>query len=92
MAPHPFLRPALAELGRFLGGNVEMAFNVNAAHAGLLASTGRGKAAGFAASHRPGFRPLTHKQVHHVETVLKPSIRRQHRGAVRRTRMRTYSS
>lgn len=84
--PHPFIRPALNEVGRAWGFDVSMDFNAPVNHQGLLASTGRGARPGFAAHAGPGWRPLTPKQQQHVERVLKPSIRKHHRGNVKRAR------
>lgn len=86
MAPHPFIRPALIEAGRAWGFDLEASFAATPGHAGLLASTGRGARPGFAASSSPRFRALTPRQLHHVETRLRPSVRQLHRGNVKRTR------
>lgn len=94
ISPHPFIRPALLEARRIWGFDL----NVNFAGAGysatqggpwhgLLAGTGKGhRVAGFAASASPRWKPLTWKQVTHVEQVLKPSIQRLHRGNVKRSK------
>ncbi len=85
--PHPFIRPALNEIGRIWGFDVNMQFAAVPGHAGLLAGTGHGRSqAGFAASASPRFRPLTPKQIGHVEKSLIPSIKRHHRGNVKRAR------
>ena len=88
MDPHPYIRPALNEISRIWGFDVHMQFAAVPGHAGLLASTGKGfKRAGFAASASKHWKPLTPKQAHHVEHVLKPSIQKYHRGNVKRSKM-----
>lgn len=87
--PRPHVRPALNEIGRLFGGNIAMEFAVNPNHAGLLASTGKGRAPGFAASARAGWKSLTPKQARHVQDVLIPSARAHHRGNVRRATFTT---
>jgi len=95
MAPHPYIRPALNEIGRIWGFDTQMFFagtGYNPAMAGpwhgLVATTGGGRRkAGFAASAHPGWKPLTAKQAHHVEHVLKPSIQKHHRGNVKRSKL-----
>ena len=86
--PHPFIRPALNEAGFMVGLDVNVGFAGHANHHGLLATTGRtpGGHAGFAMHHR-NTRPLSQKQLHHVETVLKPSIKAHHRGNVKRAKI-----
>lgn len=92
--PHPFIRPALLAARRIWGFDL----NVNFAGAGysataggpwhgLLATTGKGhRVAGFAASASSRWKPLTAKQVGHVEHKLIPSIKQWHRGNVKRSR------
>lgn len=86
--PHPFIRPAMNEVGRAWTFNLSMDFAGTPGFAGLLGSTGQGRSPGFAASASPKFRRLTPKQAHHVETVLRPSIRQHHRGNVKRAGFR----
>lgn len=83
--PHPFIRPALNAIGRIWGADVEMTFNRTGGPQwhGLLA----GKR-GFAASASPAWKPLTPRQVKHVETVLVPGLRRHNTGNVRRASMK----
>lgn len=87
--PHPFIRPALNEMSRIWGFDVNMGFAGQGYNAqagtgwhGLLAGN-----RGFAASASHRFKPLTTKQVHHVRTKLIPTSKRLHRGNVRRSRM-----
>lgn len=85
--PHPYIRPALIEAGRIFGAETQMQFASPGTH-GLLAGTGLGMQAGFAATAHPAFRPLTERQKRHVKGVLIPSVKKLHRGQVRRTRFR----
>lgn len=88
--PHPYIRPAINEVGRVWGFDINMEFqeSVSAGQwAGLLATTGR-RGAGFAASPHPNWKPLTTKQLGHVERTLIPSIKRYNRGNTRRAKMR----
>lgn len=87
--PHPYIRPALNEFGRVWGADVHMDFQAPGAvdwH-GLLAGVGQ-HGAGFAASASPRWKPLTPKQVKHVEGTLIPSIKRHNRGNTKRARLR----
>jgi HK97 gp10 family phage protein len=84
--PHPYIRPAINEFGRVWGVDINPEFAVNAGHTGLLAGIGP-LGAGFALHHKSR-KPLTAKQVKHVETGLIPSIRRLNRGATKRSRLR----
>lgn len=81
--PHPFIRPALAEAGRAWGFDLAMDF-ASPGTQGLLASTGAGRRPGYAAAS--GSRPLTPKQIAHVEKHLIPGVKRWHRGNVKRAR------
>lgn len=87
--PHPFIRPALEELGRVWGFNVAFGFKTNPMHAGLVVGAGEGMKGGFAATARP-FKWLTQKQIHHVESRLIPSVKAHQRGQVKRSRMYTW--
>lgn len=87
--PHPFIRPAINEMGRVWGFKVAMGFATNPAHAGLLAGAGKGMKGGFAATARP-FKRLTQKQIAHVEGKLIPGVKAHQRGNVKRTRMYTW--
>lgn len=86
MAPRPHVRPALNAIARMWGGNVSMDFAAPVGHAGLLASTGHDRAAGFAGSASPRFRPLTARQSKHVGTTLHRSITLLNRGNTKRAR------
>lgn len=86
--PHPFLRPALNEIGRLWGVEIQMAF----AHGGP--STWQGVY--YAHQRRtPGYvipsaiqpKPLTDRQRAHVANVLAPSAARLHRGNTKRAKM-----
>lgn len=87
--PHPFIRPALNEMSRIWGFDVEMQF----AGMGYNAASGTGfhglihTKGGFAGSASHRFKPLSHKQIRHVEHVLKPSAKRHWRGNVKRARL-----
>lgn len=83
--PHPYIRPALNEIGRALGFTIQMNFARGgpAEWHGLLAT-----GPGFAASKAAAWKPLTERQIRHVETKLIPTSKRFHRGNVRRARMR----
>lgn len=92
--PHPFIRPALLEAKRIWGFDLNVNFagvGYDAARGGkwhgLIASTGKGhRVAGYAASASPRWKPLTARQVSHVESRLIPSIKGWHRGNVKRAR------
>lgn len=92
--PHPFIRPALLEARWIWGFDLNVNFagvGYESAQAGpwhgLLASTGKGhRVAGFTASASPRWKPLTARQIRHVETKLIPSIKKHHRGNVKRAR------
>lgn len=84
--PHPFIRPALNELPRIFGGTLSMDFAGTGGGPGLLASTGAGRRPGYAASHLPGFRPLTARQAAHVQRTLVPGVKKYHKGNVKRAR------
>lgn len=93
MSPHPYIRPAINRVGRLYGFDLTAQFagaGYNPATGGpwhgLLAGTGRTQKPGFAASAHPRFKQLTSKQVSHVTGTLIPSIKRHHRGQVKRTR------
>lgn len=82
--PHPFIRPALNELSRLWGIDVQMAF----AHAGPSTWQGIHHTRGqyvVPSKHQP--RPLTAKQWQHVQQHLVPSGRQHHRGNVKRAKM-----
>lgn len=83
--PHPFIRPALNEIGRVFGGQVEMNFANPGGH-GLLASTGAGRKPGYAASNHPSYKPLTAKQIQHVQGKLIPGVKKYHTGNTKRAR------
>lgn len=83
--PHPYIRPALNEIGRVFGFNLQMQFANPGTH-GLLAATGLGRQPGYAATAHPAYRPLTERQKKHVKEVLIPGVKRLHRGNVRRAR------
>lgn len=85
MAPHPYIRPALNEIGRIWGADIEMMFGATSSR-GLLATTGRGvKTAGYA-MHERG-RRLTPGQRTHLSTHLIPGVKQHHRGNVKRAKM-----
>ena len=84
--PHPHMRPAINTLGRIWGGSIGLQFNNVPTANGLLAGTGGGGQAGFAASHSPHWKPLTGKQLQHVQHRLLPSIKQHHRGSTRRAK------
>ncbi len=80
--PHPYIRPALLEMGRIWGANLEMAFQTQFAAAPMFA-------------HQAGFtfpKRLTAKQRHHVATHLGPTSNRLYRGNVRRAKLRVRRS
>lgn len=83
--PRPYIRPALNELGRLWGIDVQMAF----AHGGPSTWQGiyhtRGGRYVVPSAIQP--RPLTARQRAHVANVLQPSADRLHRGDTRRARM-----
>lgn len=85
MRPHPYIRPALNEIGRIFGADIQMDFTRGgpAQWHGLLAT-----GPGFAASPSPRWRPLTPKQIRHVQRHLIPTSKRLYRGNVKRARMR----
>lgn len=82
--PHPYMRPALNELGRIFGAELGMEF----------AAPGSGQWQGIFA-HQGSFvvpsgiqpRPLTRAQHEHVRKHLMPTSRRLHKGNVKRARM-----
>lgn len=87
--PHPYIRPAMNEFGRIWGFDIAMDFQAPTAPgqwAGLLAGIGPG-GAGFAAAAHPAWKPLTPKQLYHVQHVLTPSIKRLNVGNARRARL-----
>ena len=83
MMPHPFIRPAMAEVGRAWGFDLAMDF-ASPGTTGLLASTGRGRKPGYSAA--VGSRPFTARQASHVERHLIPGVKKWHRGNVKRAR------
>lgn len=93
MSPRPYIRPALLAVGRAWGADLEMSFAAPSGPGGgpwhgLLAGTGQGRQPGFAASASPHYRPLSEQQKRHVERVLIPSVKRYHRGNVKRAKFR----
>ena len=77
--PHPYIRPALNEIGRVLGGSIGMEFAVPFINQPILA-------------HQAGFvlpKGLTAKQREHVARHLLPTSKRLYRGNVRRAKLRT---
>jgi len=91
--PHPYIRPALNAVKVF-GYDIGMEFQgqgydtaTGAGWTGLLALTGKGyKHAGFVGTLHN--KPLNAAQRSHLTNVLEPSIRRYHRGNVRKATMR----
>lgn len=76
--PHPYLRPALNEVGEIYGFNLEMAFaNIPYIRAPILA-----QGAGF---HLPS--TLTAKQLAHVRKHLIPTSKKQFVSNVSRAKM-----
>lgn len=86
--PHPFIRPALNELSRLWGIDVQMAFN----HAGPRTWQGihyshTRKTPGYVIPSSIQPRPLNARQRAHVANRLQPSATRLHRGNVKRAKM-----
>ncbi len=76
--PHPYLRPALHDVGPIYGFNTEMSFaNTPSINAPILAA-----GAGFRLPST-----LSHKQLAHVREHLLPTSKRLHRENVARTTM-----
>lgn len=83
--PHPFIRPALLEMGRMWGIDLNLSF----AHAGPRTWQGihHTREGRYVVPSAIQPKPLTSKQRHHVETRLIPSAAALHRGNVARARM-----
>ena len=85
ISPHPFIRPALLEIGRLWGIDVQMTF----AHGGPTTWQGVYHTQGrYVVPSAIQPKPLTPKQRVHVENRLAPSGKAMHRGNVRRAKMR----
>lgn len=93
--PHPFIRPALLEARMIWGFGLEVNFaevagasTSGAKWHGLHALTGRTHRARPMMVGPSKMQTLTSKQRKHVETKLIPSIKRFHRGNVKRARFK----
>lgn len=82
--PHPYMRPALNDLGRMLGAELGMEFNMGGGGPwqGLYAHGGT-----FVEPSAIQPRPLTGRQRAHVRSSLMPTSKRLHRGNVKRAKM-----
>ena len=76
--PHPYLRPALNEVGKIFGAELGMEFNIP-----FIASPLYAHQAGFALP--PG---LTGRQRKHIAKHLGPTSKRHYRGNVRKAKLR----
>ncbi len=76
--PHPYIRPALNEVGKVFGAELGMSFNVMPMTNPLYAVE-----AGF--THPP---TLTSKQKAHVREHLLPASKRHYKGNVRKAKMK----
>lgn len=83
MRPHPHVRPALNAISRVWGTSVELDFNAPYIVSPVLHHKGD-----FVIPSGIQARPLTAKQKHHVQHVLRPSAKGLHRGNVKRAKIR----
>jgi hypothetical protein len=81
--PHPHVRPALNAISRIWGTNVVLDFNAPYISSPVLHHKGS-----FIVPSGIQPKPLTAKQRHHVQNVLKPSAKGLHRGNVKRAKFR----
>jgi HK97 gp10 family phage protein len=86
--PHPFIRPALLEMSRMWGIDVQMAFNSGGPRTwqGIHYAHQR-KTPGYVIPSAIQPRPLNRRQRAHVANRLQPSAAALHRGNVKRAKM-----
>ena len=83
MAPHPHIRIGLNAIPRIWGSSVVLDFN-----APYIASPVLHHKGSFIVPSGIQPKPLTAKQRHHVQNVLKPSAKGLHKGNVKRAKFR----
>lgn len=83
MAPHPHIRIGLNVIPRIWGSSITLDFNAPYIVSPVLHHKGD-----FIIPSGIQARPLTAKQKHHVQHVLRPSAKGLHRGNVKRAKIR----